>query len=321
MHTIKNIPHNKDSYSISIIVPVHNEEKNIVLCFNSLISAVKNSNLKYWKIYFILNGCTDQSEQQIKKIQNNHSKNVIILKSKFGKTISQTTAINKVNSKNILIFVDADVTIDKNSIKRILKCFESNKKILVVGAIPVPIKPRNKQIIYYILNLPAIFPKLIIPKTSISIDKCMKNYFIGRLFALRSKRYWLLKNEIFPDDVLLIDKIYNKYGVNGVFRYASGAKCYYLPYLSLRSHYYAHFKNYLFLMTEYKIYPKLKRFSYLYSERINYDYIKTLPYWAILSLCGWLIITRIENILYLISSKMNKRINGNYIWKKKLHGT
>lgn len=98
---------------VSIIVPVFNEEKNINKCLNSIIK----QNYKPIELIVINDGSTDNSEKIIT------SKNYKI-KYYYTSHLGAGNAKNigaKLASGYVLVFIDADMFLDKNYIKRITK--------------------------------------------------------------------------------------------------------------------------------------------------------------------------------------------------------
>ena len=312
----------RTDFIVNFVVPIYNEEKNINNLFLSLYSAIKYARINRWKIYFILNKSTDASRVLLEKLRTRFPKNILILKvNLFNKTASQKVAIKKIKNNGIIIFIDCDVRLDKRALIPIISKFEKNKESIILGGTALPHKPKNigfyRSIMFYCLNVANSYPKILMPKYgSINLDG-NKNYFHGRFFALRSKNYWILKEERFPEDVIFIDMIYQKFGTNGTFFNLTNSKCYYQPYLSLHEHYTSHLRNYFFLKSLYITHPDLSKFGYLYENTLNYNYISKLPKSTIVFILIWLFISRLESLIYYLNYNINKHnVDGMYLWRK-----
>ncbi len=146
---------------VSIIVPCYNEEKNITNCLNSIFS------LDYPKrkieIIIINDGSTDNTSNILRNLKKKYRKirifNLKRKKSDIGKW-HKPFVLNfgvKKSSHEIILTIDADTFIDKNSLKRIVVPLQDKK----VGATNGSLLVENKHcflgvfqnIEYYLLNL------------------------------------------------------------------------------------------------------------------------------------------------------------------------
>ena len=124
------------SPSLSILVPAHNEEKYIEETINAIIKA-KYRNKK--EIIVIDDGSADNTTEIIKK----YSKKGLV---KYFRTdhIGKSNALNKATeiAKNeIIVIIDADSVIEKDSLQKLVKPFADEK----VGAVSGIIKVRNRK--------------------------------------------------------------------------------------------------------------------------------------------------------------------------------
>ena len=78
--------------SISILIPVYNEEENLRGTFKNLINAIKIIDLKDYEIIFINDCSTDGSDKVLKEIQENNE-NIIFINNKTN--IGQGQAIKE----------------------------------------------------------------------------------------------------------------------------------------------------------------------------------------------------------------------------------
>jgi glycosyltransferase involved in cell wall biosynthesis len=106
---------------VSIIIPTYNEEKEIKECINSL----KNQNFKNFEIIVVDDGSKDNTLKILKNI-----KGLKILKGEHrGPGFSRNSGAKKAIG-NFLVFIDADMTFDKNYLKNLIKPLLKNKSII-----------------------------------------------------------------------------------------------------------------------------------------------------------------------------------------------
>jgi glycosyltransferase involved in cell wall biosynthesis len=97
---------------ISVIIPAYNEGKNIGQCLQSMIEQSYSKK----EIIVIDDGSTDGT---IKKIQDTRYKNIEILEQKHGGPGRARNLAAKKAKGEILVFMDADMTFDKNFLKEL----------------------------------------------------------------------------------------------------------------------------------------------------------------------------------------------------------
>jgi glycosyltransferase involved in cell wall biosynthesis len=106
---------------LSIIIPTYNEEKDIGDCLNSL----KEQSYKNFEIIVVDDGSTDKTREivgkfkKIKLIEGEHK----------GPGFSRNLGAKKAKGE-VLIFVDADMTFDKDYLKNLLKPILENEKVI-----------------------------------------------------------------------------------------------------------------------------------------------------------------------------------------------
>lgn len=129
---------------ISVIVPAHNEEKNISECLHSLINQIRIPD----EIIIVNDNSQDNTEKVIKKFQKNNE-NIIEIKRKKceGYTYAILDGIKRSSGKYIAV-LDADSIAPKYWIKNILNAFKENYHI--VGG---PYYPKNKNLIPNLENI------------------------------------------------------------------------------------------------------------------------------------------------------------------------
>jgi glycosyltransferase involved in cell wall biosynthesis len=106
-----------NSKTISVIIPIFNEEKSIPILIDSLSNVLKDVD---HEIIAINDGSKDKSLDVLKEIAGNNQ-NLKILN--FRKNSGQTAAINagiQHATKDIFIFIDSDLENDPNDIPKLL---------------------------------------------------------------------------------------------------------------------------------------------------------------------------------------------------------
>jgi len=282
-------------------IPVYNEEKNLSKFIRSLSESTKF--LKNFKeTFFCLNGCKDNSEKIIKEnIKKFPHLNIKLLKSKKGKINAQKEIILHQKEGHPIFFLDADTKLKKNSIKIILKELNENKELIAVGGFPIAKKYSGKNLwkrfLDNILNIKSRHPMSEISKLNVEKYHALaishpqnlntrkehelksKIFFHGRIFCLRSKKYWDYpkKKGIVGDDSYLPDYITYNYGKNKI-RIRYDALTYYQPFLSLKKHYITYKRVYFDLKNLKKKYPKFKEIREHSALKLDWRYINSLKY-------------------------------------------
>ena len=96
---------------ISVIIPAHNEERFITACLTSL----KEQSVSV-EIVVVDDGSTDRTIKRIKKIRGIH----LFRQSHLGAALARNRGATHARG-DILVFVDADMTFEKNFIKALVK--------------------------------------------------------------------------------------------------------------------------------------------------------------------------------------------------------
>ena len=104
---------------VSVIIPVYNEQNSISDCLSSL----KNQSVKDVEVIVVDDGSTDQSIARIKK-----SKISLLTQKHMGAGPARNLGAKNAHG-NILVFVDADMTFDKNFIKNLISPILQRKAI------------------------------------------------------------------------------------------------------------------------------------------------------------------------------------------------
>jgi glycosyltransferase involved in cell wall biosynthesis len=105
---------------ISVIIPVYNEEKDIAKCLSSL----GEQNLKDFEVILVDDGSTDQTLEIIK--QEKKLDLTVFKQNHKGPGAARNLAASKAKGE-ILVFVDADMTFEKNFLRLLIRPILSGK--------------------------------------------------------------------------------------------------------------------------------------------------------------------------------------------------
>jgi len=112
---------------ISIIIPAHNEEENIKDVLESLVA----SDYEKKEIIVVDDGSTDRTYDIVKKFSKKH--HVKLLKGKHqGKARAVNLAMKRAKN-DYLVVVDADTTVNKDTLENLLQPFQE-KKVAAVAS-------------------------------------------------------------------------------------------------------------------------------------------------------------------------------------------
>jgi glycosyltransferase involved in cell wall biosynthesis len=107
---------------ISIVIPVYNEEKNLLVLQKELDSAMKD--IGTYEVVYIDDGSTDGSPDVLNRIKSHHLEvKVIELARHFGQTEAMQAGIDHA-AGDTLVFLDADLQNDPKDIPKLLSKIE-----------------------------------------------------------------------------------------------------------------------------------------------------------------------------------------------------
>ncbi len=109
---------------VSVIIPTYNEEKDIGECLKNL----EEQTYKNFEVIIVDDGSTDKTVEIVKTFK----KVKLILGEHKGPGASRNLGSKKARGK-ILIFIDADMTFDKNYLKNLIKPILDDKTDKIVG--------------------------------------------------------------------------------------------------------------------------------------------------------------------------------------------
>jgi glycosyltransferase involved in cell wall biosynthesis len=133
----------KKPLSLSIVIPVYNEERYIGACLN----AISKQSIKPDEVIIVNNNSTDNTLKILKK----YSFVTILNEKRQHQAFAQKTGFDKA-SGDIIGRIDADSVLPENWVEKIKKDFEQNPKIVAVTGEPDPYDIYLKKTGVFIFN-------------------------------------------------------------------------------------------------------------------------------------------------------------------------
>lgn len=119
----------------SIIIPAYNEENYIRKTLHSL----KNQICQDYEVIVVANGCTDKTEEIVKKRKNVH----ILSLPKPNVSVARNAGALNANGK-ILVFLDADTQLAEDSLQKIKAEFTEQYSVATTKSLPDSDKAKFK---------------------------------------------------------------------------------------------------------------------------------------------------------------------------------
>jgi len=105
--------------SISLVVPVNNEEENLPILFDAVTKAMTPLK-KPWEVIFVNDGSTDQSLEVLRALaEKDKHVRVIVFRRNFGQTAAISAGIDHAKG-NVVVLLDADLQNDPADIPMLL---------------------------------------------------------------------------------------------------------------------------------------------------------------------------------------------------------
>ncbi|MGD1817775.1 MAG: glycosyltransferase [Pleomorphochaeta sp.] len=167
----------KLKYNISIVIPARNEENNI----DNLLCDLKNQDCIINEILCVDDNSTDKTSEIIKK---HNVKYIFIDEVKKGwRGKNWACQIGGQNATgDLLIFIDADVRLDKNAISSLVSAYDKNRNPISVQ--PYHIVKKQYEMFSFFFNL------IQICSTSLSIFRAKKTVgFYGPVFLVQKDMF------------------------------------------------------------------------------------------------------------------------------------
>ncbi|HOW35040.1 MAG TPA: glycosyltransferase family 2 protein [Candidatus Omnitrophota bacterium] len=107
-------------YDISVVIPAHNEEGNLMPLFQRLNKALSEFGRSF-QIVFVNDGSTDDSEKVLEEIQRNNSNiTVINFFKKMGKALALEQGFELVKGQYVVV-IDSDLQHDPEDVPKLVK--------------------------------------------------------------------------------------------------------------------------------------------------------------------------------------------------------
>lgn len=136
---------------LSIVIPVYNEEESLNELYTKINSTLSNLDKQY-EIIFVNDGSSDNSQDIIDKLVNQHEQiHCITFRKNFGKSAALDAGFNHAKS-DIIFTMDADLQDDPSEIPRFLEKIEQGAD-MVTGWKKNRLDPKEKTIPSKIFNL------------------------------------------------------------------------------------------------------------------------------------------------------------------------
>lgn len=140
--------------SLTIGIPAHNEERNIVHMLTALLKQ-KSDFFRLEKIIVMCDGCTDYTEPLARRISDTNKKVLVINDKKRKGKATRLNEIYHMSKSDIVVTIDADLLLDsKTVLNELLKPFSNPKVGLTTGfSYPMPAENISQRIIiawYYL---------------------------------------------------------------------------------------------------------------------------------------------------------------------------
>ncbi|MBU0457331.1 MAG: glycosyltransferase [Nanoarchaeota archaeon] len=113
----------------SIIIPAHNEEEYI----KKTLHSIKNQTYQNYETIVVTNGCTDKTEEIVKKRLNDKTKHLSL--SKANVCIARNSGAFEAQGE-IFLFLDADTTLEDDSLQKINEQFSSEYSVATTKVLP-----------------------------------------------------------------------------------------------------------------------------------------------------------------------------------------
>lgn len=118
----------QEELKVSIIVPVHNGEKTLETCLDSLVK----QDFKDYAIIIVDNNSNDNTKNIIGRFLNNFSNIKYVFESRLGRGYSRNAGIEASNT-DIVAMIDADCIAPENWLAEITKPIREGRELVVSG--------------------------------------------------------------------------------------------------------------------------------------------------------------------------------------------
>ena len=268
--------------SITIGVPIRNEEKSLPIFIKNLEGAIGRLKLDYTdlsiEILFCINNTTDGSEDVLKD-------SLLFSKLEGHKTLhcnspGKFSAIQKIAKSRkfedgYICIIDADIILDQFCIVGLLRQLHEEKDIFLSYSSVFPVENTSINFMTEIQKTHYLVRNKVSPR----------KYFHGRTYMMRDASFllkkarsqetnsWSLKDGPYVDDIYLSRAIVHEHGINSM-KESKYSKLWFIPPQNLKDFYFGQ-RRLLF---------EIKRLDLLYPEHsyIQQKIFKKKIYWSYL---------------------------------------
>lgn len=229
---------------LTIGIAARNEENTIRQMLNTALLALSFMPADAVEVIVAINDCTDNTEAIVREVVAETSIGIRVVHSDKGVIPAQRTIMKMRRLKGIAVFLDADLLIDRQCIRKLVQAME-DPSVYVAWGRPIPYDAGHPKFKSIIFNFSSYHPNLMAKKV----------YFTGRAFAVREyiiptnptipgsidsklAKFLCLKEGPIIEDMYLSRAIIKRHGIEAI-KYVASAKVYFQPIASLKDFYYS----------------------------------------------------------------------------------
>lgn len=125
--------------NISILIPAHNEARNIQNVLESLL-AQETDTARIIEIIVIASGCTDDTAERARaKAKGRPGVHVVVQERRAGKVAAMNAYLHMRDKRaEVVVVCSADLVVEPNVVERIVQCLRQEPDVGMVGVRPVP---------------------------------------------------------------------------------------------------------------------------------------------------------------------------------------
>lgn len=130
--------------NVSILVPAHNEARNIENLLGSVL-AQQTEEARIIEVVVVASGCTDDTAPLARKVaRGKPGIHIVVQERRAGKVAAINEYLNVRDKRaEIIVVSSADLSLAPDVVEKIVRCFQANPKVGMVGARPVPDNEKN----------------------------------------------------------------------------------------------------------------------------------------------------------------------------------
>ncbi|MFH1455278.1 MAG: hypothetical protein ABIF22_03095 [bacterium] len=276
---------------IAIGICARNEESSIIPMLDSLILSIPNNLNNKFHIFICANGCSDQT---IPLIQSWQMKNSLINSDLFiideaNLVESQRIIVEKSKKLHFesIIFLDADIILDRNCISELIKN-SINENVQAVYAVSIPTQRKKQSLIEKILNLYDTSSEMF----------SLRKHLHGRAFLIKTEAWNVPETnpKLIADDIYLSFYLLQKYGERSIKK-VDTAKIYFHQISSYSDFYNTFRRRQIEINKCFVLFPDFKMLPH---SQVNRKFLwKNLPHQSLTDIFLWLSLIFLKKITKL----------------------